>query len=349
MSKSNKFGFDPLPDEVPTAKPTRRPGPMGAAVREVAENLGEATEAKIEQRKANAADAKTYRAAQAEGRLLHTLSLRDVFDDDLPRDRLDLESVAVSDEMQELKVSIAARGQREPIEVYVGPDGRYQIKKGWRRHTALSLLFQETGDERYNSVIARIASEDEDHLSRYVDMVEENVIREDLSFAEMAQVAITASQDDRLGGLSPEDLVSKLYSSLHKMKRSYIRSFVVLMMELGDSISWPREISRNLGVDVVRAIKAGGDILSLKRALAQSASSEEQTKSFQEFLSGTKSNAGKSLAKGGREKFEFHVGSSKVTARNGEFRIVSDVDFTQMPRERLIEAIEAFEDALKKG
>ena len=47
-----------------------------------------------------------------------------------------------------------------------------------------------------------------------------------------------------------------------------------------------------------------------------------------------------------REKFEFHVGRTKVTARNRECRIVSAVDFTDVPRERLERAVKAFEAAL---
>ncbi len=346
MSKSNKFGFEPLPEDLPSAKSNRRPGPMGAAVREAAQSLTETSEAKVEQRKANATDAKAYRAAQAEGRVLVSLPLGDVHDDDLPRDRIDLEDVAMSEEMEELKASIEARGQKEPIEVYEGPDGRYQIKKGWRRHTALTLLLRDTGDERFATVIARVAPDGEDHLARYVDMVEENVIREDLSFAEMAQVAITASKDERLGGASVEDLVANFYGSLHKMKRSYIRAFVTLMQEVGDDLPWPKQVARNLGVDVVRQIKAGGDVARLRGALRQAGTLEAQTKALQGFLQAPAQDKPKAA---GKEKFEFHVGASKVTARNGECRILSGVDFTGVSRERLAKAVKAFDEIVEKG
>ncbi len=62
MSSKNKFGFGPL-DTPQTPKPRERNvGPMGAAVRDAAESLQEATEAKVEQRRQNASDAKAYRA-----------------------------------------------------------------------------------------------------------------------------------------------------------------------------------------------------------------------------------------------------------------------------------------------
>ena len=54
MSSKNKFGFAPVEAPTSGSRRNRQPGPMGAAVRDVAENLQEATEAKIEQRRRNA-------------------------------------------------------------------------------------------------------------------------------------------------------------------------------------------------------------------------------------------------------------------------------------------------------
>ena len=47
MAKSNKFGFAPLEVDAP-ARRERSVGPMGAAVREAAESLTDATDAKVE-------------------------------------------------------------------------------------------------------------------------------------------------------------------------------------------------------------------------------------------------------------------------------------------------------------
>ncbi len=220
MSSKNKFGFAPLDADEAAPRRERSPGPMGAAVRDAAENLQEVTEAKVEQRRRNAEDAKSFRTAQDEGRVLVRLPLSDIATDDLPRDRLELDVVAASDEMEELKASIRERGQKEPIEVYLGVDGRYQLKKGWRRLTALSQLYGETGEAQFATVIARVEAGQADRILRYVDMVEENVVREDLTFAEMAQVAIIAAQDDGVEEADPSELVNRLYGALHKTKRS---------------------------------------------------------------------------------------------------------------------------------
>ena len=61
-------------------------------------------------------------------------------------------------------------------------------------------LLAETGEDRFSAVLARVGG-DEDRLERSIDMVEEKAVREDLTFAEMAQVAIIAARDVGAGRL----------------------------------------------------------------------------------------------------------------------------------------------------
>lgn len=350
MSNKNKFGFAPV-DPVPeTSRKSRSPGPMGAAVRDVAESLQETTETKVAQRRQNADDAKAYRQAQDEGRVLMQLDLTNILTDDLPRDRLDLDAVAASDEMEELKASIRERGQKEPIEVYVGPDGRYQLKKGWRRFTALRQLHGETGEAQFSKVVARVEAGQAARIVRYVDMVEENVVREDLTFAEMAQVAIAASLDPNIEEVDASALVARLYGALHKTKRSYIRSFVSLLLALGEDLKFPKGVSRNLGVDVARVLRSQEQIDVLRGELKECKNAEAQARVLTTFLTAQKRSllpAQKSSE--AKLKFEFFVGETKVTARSGECRIVSGQDYATISKERLERAIRAFERALTSG
>jgi len=343
MSSKNKFGFGALETKSTEKSKRRTPGPMGMAVREAAASLQDSTDAKVEQRRKNASDAKEYRAAIEEGRVLEMLDISKISTDDLPRDRLELDDVARSDEMDELVESIRNRGQREPIEVYRNDSGVIQLKKGWRRLTALRQLYEQTRDDQFSKVSARVADTSSDRLDLYIDMVEENIIREDLTFAEMASLAIVASAD--FEGTDPESMVNTLYSSLHKMKRSYIRSFVFLLQELGAALQWPKAVSRNLGVDVARKLKSGesGELASM---LMGAKSADEQSSLLMKFIAadGQKVKAQPRVPK---EKFEFHVGKTKVTARSGECRIVDGVDYAQLPKDQLEKAICAFKDALK--
>lgn len=349
MTVKNKFGFETLDTKSVTRRQDRNVGPMGAAVREAADSLQETTEAKVEQRRQNVHDAKAYREAAEQGRVLTSITLSEISTNDLPRDRLELDEVAVSEEMDELKSSIRARGQKEPVEVYEGDDGRYQLKKGWRRFTALSQLFAETGEAEFGVIIARIDRGEEDRIARYIDMVEENVVREDLTFAEMAQVVIVASRDDRVDGDDAEALVGRLYASLHKMKRSYIRSFVFLLTHLDGALKWPKDVSRNLGVDVARALKAGsGNEDALRGRLARCPSREDQAVVLADFvLAGKGVQPAEKAKKDPKEKFEFYVDDMKITARNGECRIVSTDDFTSIAKDQLERAIRVFMDTLR--
>lgn len=349
MTPKNKFGFETLDTSNLARRRDRNVGPMGAAVREAADSLQETTEAKVEQRRQNTQDAKAYREAAEQGRVLTSIALAKISTDDLPRDRLELDAVAVSEEMDELKSSIRERGQKEPVEVYLGEDGRYQLKKGWRRFTALSQLFEETGAAEFGEIVARVDRAYEDRIVRYIDMVEENVIREDLTFAEMAQVVIVAAQDDRVDGDSAEALVGRLYASLHKMKRSYIRSFVYLLTRLDGALQWPKDVSRNLGVDVVRVLKAEqGDEQILRDRLSGCQSREDQAQILADFvLAGKSGSVVAKSKKDQKEKFEFRVGEMTVTARDGECKIVSDDDFSSVPKEKLEQAIRAFRDSLR--
>lgn len=349
-----KSRFDlPSADEDQSGRDVRRrSGPMGAAGREVGESVASSTEAQIEARRRNASDAREYREAREAGRVLSVLPLDDVRTDGLPRDRLDLDGVAAAEEMEELKASIRARGQREPIEVYVDDGGRYQLKKGWRRLTALRVLLQETGDQRFAKVVARIGPAGDDRVSLYVDMVEENAVRQDLSFAEMAAVAIKAAEDPTTGLADVDEAVARLYASLQKTKRSYIRQFALLLQAVGDVLLWPKAISRDLGVEAARAVKARPELAaSLCERLASAATAEEQNAALAWFVSSRDTQAEPVTPEPtkGRRKYEFHHASVKVTAREGECRIKGDTDFASIPRARLEAAVAAFLAKLGDG
>lgn len=344
MGKS-RFDLPSADDDSAGPDVRRRSGPMGAAGREVGESVASATEAQVEVRRRNASEAREYREAREAGRVLSVLQLDDVRTDGLPRDRLDLDGVASADEMEELKSSIRARGQREPIEVYVDLGGRYQLKKGWRRLAALRALLSETGEQRFGTVVARIGPADEDRVSLYVDMVEENAVRQDLTFAEMAAVAIKAAEDPAAGLSGVDDAVARLYASLQKTKRSYIRQFASLLESLGDALAWPKAIGRDLGVDAARVLKARPDLIPVIRSrLVAAATAEEQNAALAWLLSAREVplEASASSSNGGRRKYEFHHAAVKVTAREGECRIKGDTDFASIPRARLEAAVAAF-------
>ena len=353
--RKNKFGIASVEETPVGLVPRRRGGgPMSSAVRETAENVAEATEARVEQRKLNAADARLYREAMEQGRVIYRIPVGAILTTDLPRDRMDLDGVAKADEMDELKASIRAHGQKEPIELYRDVAGELQLKKGWRRLTALRALLEETGDEQFGLALARIVTGPGEggvngRLLHYVEMVEENTIRQDLTYAEMANLAIEAAADPEVDGDDPEAMVNRLYGSLHKMKRSHLRSFVAVLVAVGDALRFPKALSRDMGLDLARALKERADLAeALRGGLAGCADADSQNATLRAALTEAPTEEKPAPARY-RQKFEFHVGESKITARKGEFRIKDQTDFTEVPRERLEVAVAAFHKALRDG
>jgi ParB family chromosome partitioning protein len=309
----------------------------------VAESLTAATEAQIEARRQNAADAKAWRAAEAEGRVLVAVPLADIAEDDLPRDRLDLAGAAASEAMEELKASIRSRGQREPVELYRDGDGRLQIKKGWRRVTALRALHAESGKERYATVLARIDEgsrpTEAGRIGLYVDMVEENAVREDLTFAEMAQLAIAARDDPRTGFADYDEAVARLYASLHKMKRSNIRQFVRLLATLGSTLKWPKAVGRDLGAGVARRLAEDRTLgPRLRDALATADSAERQNAILKTVLTTPRDAPSPSR--------RLSMPGLHATVTGRQARITLNRDIGGVSEDRLAAALTAFRDAL---
>jgi ParB family chromosome partitioning protein len=331
---------------------------MAVAGRDSAEALTRLAEEQAEARRRNADEAEAYRAADKDGRLLRRIPIAAVRTDTLPRDRMALEAVSQSPEMEELKASIRARGQREAIEVWVVGEERlaaeFNLKTGWRRLEALRQLHAETGEERFATVLARVTLGAQEREGHYVAMVEENAIREDISFAEMAHVAIQMASDPLTPVADADEAVDRLYASLHKVKRSNIRRFVDLLQAVGDLLASPRDVPKNLGAEVARAIHKDDAALEVLRAALRGVTdAASQNAALMAFLArGADATAveGEVMparrASAGRRKFEFHVGGLKVTARSGELRLRGEADFTEVSRERLEAAIAAFSAAL---
>lgn len=345
--RADKFRMPEITDDAELATPRRRPGPMAAAGREVAENIAAATEAQVEARRRNAVDAKQWRAASDEGRVLVRVPIDAIRTDDLSRDRLDLERLLHSDEMQELKSSISARGQREPIELFRDTAGRLQLKKGWRRLSALRLLRAETGDhERYATALARIdeAAPHADPAGRvglYIDMVEENAVREDLSFAEMAQLVIAARNDPETSLESDEEALGRLYGALHRMKRSNIKQFVTLMRFLGDALAYPKHIGRDLGANLGRRLRDEPELAArLKIDLAAARSPERQNAILAAALAEPK--------RSGPVPRRFAAAGIRARVTGRECRITLDEPLDAVSDSRLNAALMAFRDALER-
>ncbi|MEM1163272.1 MAG: ParB N-terminal domain-containing protein [Pseudomonadota bacterium] len=193
----------------------------------------------------NSADAARLRAAEADGRLIIDIPADQIQDDALTRDRAVIDAEA----MDELKTSIAASGQRIPVDVFAQADGTYGLVSGYRRLMAIRALHGSGGMVR---AIVRPATAMSD---TYVAMVEENEIRANLSHYERGRIAVLATGQGAFPNIAKA--VNSLFASGSKAKRSKIRSFASVHEELGDLLSFPEQIGERLGLRISNALKAG--------------------------------------------------------------------------------------------
>lgn len=185
--------------------------------------------------------ASAFAEARSEGRLVQRLPLAAVEASHLIRDRLGEDGEA----MEGLMASLAAHGQRSPIDVTEIAPGRYGLISGWRRLTALARLQARTGEARFGSVLA-LVRQPASAAAAYVAMVEENEVRLSLSYYERARIAAKAVD---LGVFATEKAaLQALYANASRARRSKIGSFLTLYRALDPVLRFPAGIGERLGL-----------------------------------------------------------------------------------------------------
>jgi len=234
--------FGGLPSGGP--RPAPQPPRTGLAPAPIAQVAGEAAQAAALQEVAG-----ELASARAEGRLVLRLALGSVDTGYLLRDRIDIDEEALT----QLTDSLRAHGQRAPIEVTDLGDGRYGLISGFRRIAALERLRDETGDDRFASVLALLRRPDTAG-DAYVAMVEENEVRLGLSYYERARIAARATV---LGVFETEkQALQRLFASASRSRRSKIGSFLVVYRALDGVLRFPTALPERLGLALARHLEA---------------------------------------------------------------------------------------------
>ena len=197
-------------------------------------------------------------------------------------------------------------------------------------------------------------------------MVDENVIRKDLSFAEMAHAAQVYAMDPQTEANDLGEAVATLFQSAAYSKRSYIRSFAFLLDQIGEFLAYPTEIPRALGVSLARALKERPEIKLrikddlhdwdmrgildeldvLRKHLGEAATEPGGDPS----VLTSKPIQKKAAADPSKTKTTFDIrtnaGRVKCTAAVGRLEIKVDRDFSTIDRARLEQAIASLVDGL---
>ncbi len=88
-----------------------------------------------------------------------------------------------------------------------------------------------------------MATRGEPLVGLYRKMVDENLIRKDLSFGEMARFALSYARDE---GIDATEAVPSLHASALKQKRTYIRQFACVPEALEGAVLYPEASSSRL-------------------------------------------------------------------------------------------------------
>jgi ParB family chromosome partitioning protein len=254
MSRRRAFAIDappapPIPSPAAEAPPRRR-GPMAAAVAETAGALAGRMVAEAAARAENDRLAAEHVAARDAGLVLRAVDPDAIEAGWLHRDR----APARDPEIDALKASIAAVGLSNPIRLAELGPSRFGLVQGWRRLTAWRELRAETADPAYAAIPAAVAPAEagpEGVARAYRRMVDENLARRDVSFAEMAALA-RAYAEERAGDGDPDvsAAVDALFASAGAQKRSYIRAFAELLDRAEHALEHPAALPRALGLAV---------------------------------------------------------------------------------------------------
>ncbi|NRB16297.1 MAG: ParB N-terminal domain-containing protein [Rhodobacteraceae bacterium] len=337
-------------DLSPVAEPRR--GPMATAISENADALRVRADAEQKIRAENDRLAHEFVRLKKLGLMVDRIPLEQIETTKLTRDR----SLTRDVDLDELITSIRSLGLSNPIRVEQGGDG-YQLVQGFRRLMAYRALFEETGDALYATIPAGLVAQGETLQGLYRRMVDENLVRRDISFAEMAQLALSYMQDDATEVTTLEQAISTLYASTGRQKRNYVRHFAELLEWLGEDLQFAEMIPRALGLDLKKRLGDDRDQqAALRRALQ-----EEQVQTAEQELAILRAALDRPVPRAARSpvRSAARVDSAKTTlrctvpagtvrclARNGRIEMAMEKDFSTIDQRRLESAIAAFFEAL---
>lgn len=357
MSKKRIFDID-FPDEPPSEAPAPSPdvarrGPMASAIAENADALKERAAVERAIREENDRLAHEHVRMKRDGLITDLVPLDQVFIDKLARDR----KAGRDGEIDELKASIRAIGLSNPIRVEV-VDGGYELIQGYRRLTAYRELYDETGDAAYARIPAGLVAEGDALERLYRRMVDENLVRRDVSFAEMAMLANRYAADRATGASSVADAVAALYGSAGRQKRNYIQHFASLMDRIGEALRWPEALPRALGLDLEKRMAAepglAARVVSALKA-AGSVSADDELAVLRRVLEEVpqpKPASGKRKTRAGAKttlRLARPEGLVRITASDGRIEVKGDADFSSVDRVTLEKALTAFLDEIQAG
>ncbi|MFL4472265.1 ParB/RepB/Spo0J family partition protein [Tateyamaria armeniaca] len=220
---------------------------MASAISENAAAMSERQAAEAAIRAENDRLAHEYVSLKRDGGIVARVPIAEVRISKLVRDR----GAADDPDFAELKTSIHDLGLSNPIQVEDTGDG-YELVQGFRRLKAYKALYKETGEDRFATIPAGLVAKGEALERLYRRMIDENLVRRDISFAEMGQLAAAYARQMEI---DVSKAIATLYASAGRQKRNYIGHFAALMGLIGSKLKFPEAIPRALGLRLIKALE----------------------------------------------------------------------------------------------
>jgi len=353
MSKRRIFdigfpGDDGAAQPTPSSSAGARRGPMAAAITENAEALRQRRDAEAAIRAENDALAHELVRLKKLGLVVDLIPLEHIETRKLTRDR----APKRDPEIDELKASIRSIGLSNPIRVEASDRG-YELVQGFRRLAAYRELFEETGDDAYARIPAGLLPKGETLELLYRRMVDENLVRRDISFAEMAELARGYAKDPETAARDVETAIGVLFESAGRQKRNYIRHFAALLDHLGPDLKFPEAIPRALGLQLEKRLSAEPAFESHARAtlrVHKPKSVEEELETLRALAEGRPVRHVRGASPRGQSKTTLRYQSAgcmiRCTATDGRLLMQAERDFSILERGQLEAALDAFFRAL---
>jgi ParB family chromosome partitioning protein len=347
---------EPAAETFPAGKTARR-GPMATAITEAAQSARDRQQVEAQIRAENDALAHEHVRLKKLGLVIDLVSLDQVETYKLTRDR----ARGPDPELAELTESIRTIGLSNPIRLEARAGGGYELIQGYRRLSAYRALLEETGDaDLWGRIPAAVAQPGAELEALYRQMVDENLVRKDISFAEMAQLAVDYAADPQTAETDPEKVVALLFKSAGYQKRSYVRGFIRLLDRIGPCLHFAPAIPRALGLQLANKLEVEPELVARIRAELDGWENRSETDELEVLR--RVSGAGDLdpvaaptprvavPATPGKAKTSFQIdrreGRAKCTAANGRLEVRLDRDFTMIDRRRLEDAVRKMLDQL---
>jgi len=167
-------------------------------------------------------------------------------------------------------VSLRDIGLSNPVRVQRRANGDgYNLIQGYRRYEAYRLLLAETGSRQWRSIPSLILPWQNGLKHLYRQMIDENIVRKELSFAEMAEAARNFAADPTSDTQTVAEALPILFQSASYARRSYIGAFARLLEHIGPILKYPTALPLDLGLQLLRMIETSAlSVVQIKAALS---------------------------------------------------------------------------------